>query len=302
MRTTDYRLNATQICNVAGLDRVHRLNYMKILRTHCDVTIIRVQGESQHSWVPFKDGVFLCQALELCDELKLLFLQASANIPREEENYFLNPRRREKKPSAAFLNRSRRKGMLPAEYEALQWDDKFVVYMPSVRRVNATHLLKLSNIPRTQLARFFSHNHQVSKQVVVGSAQVQGTYIDFEDAQLLCRHFNLSEDPVDEIIRRERAPGTSVLGDHEDTNIYYPESTYDFEDGDRYQEDTSMVPDHPLEGPATAVKGFVACKDFQAKPRHAEPVMNTDHYSQYTEPSYKYGSFIAPANQSVNSA
>lgn len=149
--------------------------------------------ESQHSWVPFRDGVFLCQALELFDELKQSFLKASSNIPEEEENYFLNRRRRKEKLPGAFLNRQRRKATLSAGYEALQWDDEFVMYMPSIRKVNATHLLKLGNIPRTQLAQFFSHNHQVSKQVVAGNAQVQGMYIDFEDAHLLCRHFKLSD-------------------------------------------------------------------------------------------------------------
>lgn len=64
MRRVDYRLKATQICIVAGLKSGSRRKYLKILESHFDVTRIRFEGQ-ENSWVPFKDGVFLCQALKL---------------------------------------------------------------------------------------------------------------------------------------------------------------------------------------------------------------------------------------------
>lgn len=88
MRMTNYNLNATQICNAAKLNKKDRLNYMKIFRTHCDITINRIQKESQHFWISFKDDVFLCQALKLFDELKQMILQTSMNISTEEEITF----------------------------------------------------------------------------------------------------------------------------------------------------------------------------------------------------------------------
>lgn len=182
------------------------------------------------------------------------------------------------------------------------------MYISSIRRVNATHFFKLSNISRTQLAQFFSYNQQVSKQMMTDNAQVQETYIDFENVQLFCCHFKLSEYPINELIKQERAIEFSMSRDHENADIYNLEGIYNFENmntcesEDKYQKDFSVFLKHSLKEPATFTTNLVVCNDFQAKSQHADFGMNINHYSQYIESSYKYESFLASANQSFKNA
>ena len=294
MQQVDCRLNATQICNAAGLNKASRQKkYMKILRSRCVVTRLKVEGKPEHSWVPFEDGVFLCQALKLCNDMKPLLSQASLILPSEVDNY--------------FLQWQSTKAKLPDGYKALQWDDKSVVYMPSARKVHAGQLLRLGDVPhrRAQLAQFFSHNHEITKAMLVGHRHAQGTYIGLEDARLLCHHFHLSEGPVDEIIRRERATEISVLGvSRSASQIFQYEGTYDFykngtsENGNMYQgHSTAGLPGSRENGPATPAMDLY-CNDSQVETQHADPLPDPDHYSQFTEPNYEYGSYLAPADQS----
>lgn len=136
--------------------------------------------------------------------MKSLFSQALMNVPRMEDNYLLRPECTQAKlPSSSKPSGGYK---LPDGFKALRWDGKPVVYMPSTRKVYAEQLLKLSNIPhpRLHLSQFFSHHHEISKEVLAGHRQTQGTYIDFKDSRLLRQHFHLNEDPVDEIISRKR--------------------------------------------------------------------------------------------------
>ncbi|KAI4141347.1 MAG: hypothetical protein LQ341_003534, partial [Variospora aurantia] len=115
-------------------------------------------------------------------------------------------------------------------YKGLHWDDKLVVYMPSTRKVNATHLLNVHHVPSTKLAQFFSQNRPVSKQTVKGRTAYQGTYINFEDARLLCQHFHLSEDLVNEIVGRATTTRTPLLEDHANADDYHHGGTYNADD------------------------------------------------------------------------
>lgn len=290
MRKTDYKLDATQICDAARLQNVHRRNYMSILRQHCKVTQFKAVGAQKHSWVPFKDGVFLCQALKLCGELGPLLSHASAEIPREEENY--------------FLNRQKPRVNLPAEYEGVQWDDKLLVYMPILWKVNATHLLKIHDIPMAKLAQFISHNHQVSKQVVRGGAAYSGTYINLEDARLLCQHLHLSEDLVDEIVGRARTTGTPLLENHTNADNYHHGGTYTAddtgtcEDGALNQENPSPGLQHSMSGHTTTATHPSICTESQVSFQDAELLLDRSHTSYHTEPSYRYGLFLPPLDQS----
>ncbi|KAL9013439.1 MAG: hypothetical protein Q9173_001866 [Seirophora scorigena] len=290
MRKTDYKLDAAQICKVAELHKGHRRNYMDLLKSHCHVAQVKAKTGRDHAWIPFKDGVFLCQALNLYGELRPLLSLASADIPREEENYFLNRRRPQAK--------------LPVEYKGLQWDDKLVVYMPSARRVNATHLLKVHDVPRAKLAQFFSQNRPVSKQVVQGGTAYRGTYINFEDARLLCQHFHFGEDLVDEIVGRARTTGTPLLEDHANADNYHHGVTYNAddkgtcEDGATNQESPNLGLQHSASGHATAATHHINCTELQTSFQDAEPVLDRSHISYYTEPSYRYGSFLPVVNQS----
>ncbi|KAL8855699.1 MAG: hypothetical protein Q9178_007665 [Gyalolechia marmorata] len=290
MRKTDYRLDASQICSVAGLNKEHRRNYMNILKSHCHVAQVKAQTGRDHHWIPFKDGVFLCQALKLHGELSPLLSYASADIPREEENY--------------FLNRKRPQANLPVEYKGLQWDDKLIVYMPSTRNVNATHLLKVHHVPRAKLGQFFSQNRQVSKDIVQGVVAYQGTYISFKDARLLCQHFHFSEDVVDEIARRAMTTVTPLLEDDTNADSYHhggtcnADDTGTCEEGAMNEENPYLGLQHSVGELATTATHHSICTDSQASFQDAEPVLDSSHISYFTEPSYRYGSFLPPVNQS----
>lgn len=43
---------------------------------------------------------------------------------------------------------------------------------------------------------FLRKNPGIAKEVLVGNALVQGTYISYADAATLCGHFNLSQEPA----------------------------------------------------------------------------------------------------------
>ena len=72
--------------------------------------------------MPFKDGVFLCQALKLCDEMKSLLSHALMNVPREEDKYRL--KRDCTKASASKLPGGYK---LPDGFKALRCAGKLVV-------------------------------------------------------------------------------------------------------------------------------------------------------------------------------
>lgn len=222
----DSRLNATQLCNPAGLTTKVRSNLLKILKRRCGITHVNYTRGPKHSWVPFKDGVFLCQVLKLCDIMKPLFLEASLDVPEEEENYLLKHHRTKLKRQSTNVKQQGAKLKLPDGYKTLQCGNKRVVYMPSTRKFHAVQLLRLSGIcePRTKLTRFLSQNRAVLKEVLKGHCQVQGTYIGFDDARLLCQYFCLSENPVNEIVRQETVTEANILGDF-DSNLY--DRTYD---------------------------------------------------------------------------
>ncbi|KAI4287430.1 MAG: hypothetical protein L6R35_003314 [Caloplaca aegaea] len=290
MRKTDYKLDAAQICTVAELHKGQRRNYMDRLKSRCHVEQVKAKTGRDHQWIPFKDGVFLCQALKLCVELGPLLSYASTDIPGEDENY--------------FLKRQRPQPNLPVQYKGLQWDDKLVVYLPSTRKVNATHLLNVYHVPSTKLAQFFSQNRPVSKQIVKGRTAYQGTYINFEDARLLCQHFHLSEDLVDEIVGRAKTTGTPLLEDHANADCYHHERTYNADDmGTCEYEGTNQGNPHlglqrSVNGNAIMATNPLLSTESQAGVQHAENALDKDCISYYTEPSYKYGSFLAPMNQS----
>ena len=81
----DWKLNATQISKAAGLGKESRRNYLKIIKRHSAITQIMI-GNNEQSWIPFQDGVFLCQALGLFDKMQPLLLRAPLDIPSEKDN------------------------------------------------------------------------------------------------------------------------------------------------------------------------------------------------------------------------
>ena len=178
-----------------------------------------------------------------------------------------------------------------------------MVYMPSTRKVNATHLLKVHHVSRAKLAQFFQ-SRQVSKLIVQGGVAYQGTYISFEDARLLCQHFHFSEDVVDEIVGRAITTVTPLLEDHANADSYHhggtcnADDTGTCEDGAMNQENPNLGLQHSVGELATTATTHSICTYSQASFQDAEPLLDKSHSSYYTEPSYRYGSFLPPVNQS----
>ena len=103
---------------------------------------------------------------------------------------------------------------------------------------------------------------------------------------------------MNKIIRREKENEITAA------KIFHNEGTYDFDnmgtgaDGRIYQGGfDAESPRQPVNEP-TAAGANLSSSDIQNHFQHTENLPDTDHYSQLTEPSYEYGSYLAPANQS----
>ena len=129
MRASDFHLNANQILS-AGTRLLAKLKSRGVESKNLE--------NDDDAWVPFTDGVFLCQAVEVEKDLKPLLSHPSFPYPNRDENYLLS---REKRPCLS------RTGYVNVSYE-----DHFIAYRPAERTVNALHLLRLGNICRTVLA------------------------------------------------------------------------------------------------------------------------------------------------------
>jgi len=101
MRASNYFLNAMEIYLAAGLNKYNRDQRFGQLRRRG--VLVR---NGRTSWVPFKDGVFLCQAVGLVDDMKTLFSYAPVAPPPEEENYLTR----------------RKKWRLPEGYRIFMWN------------------------------------------------------------------------------------------------------------------------------------------------------------------------------------
>jgi hypothetical protein len=311
MRISDYRLNASAICNAAGLNKNERSKYISILQSRGVVTYTTVKGMSKHSWVPFQDGVFLCQALKLAKQMEGLFSKAPIAIPAERENYFLSP--------------ASRKAVLPKEYAAMEWNNMEMVYIPSKGLINAAHVLKLGDkIYRSQLSKFLL-DFKISNTVVRGNPRAQGTYISFQDARQLCQHFDLSLDPIEELLARDsRSPipvpaigavvntaqvtldndiatdfpppsvATPVVADSAGTTSCGAVTSYTTYGGS-FSVGGNWDPETLSAAPSASPSVF---KDLSTDLECGEAVAGTDHYSQYTESNYENGSYLAPVNRS----
>ncbi|KAK3687146.1 hypothetical protein B0T22DRAFT_121531 [Podospora appendiculata] len=176
MRTLDHWLNASEILLASELSRATRNRYLRELNRRG----FRAEGRL-HVWVPFRDGVFVCQAASLEDELKPLLSVAALVRPLRVENYLL---------------------LLPDDvFEVLDTGNGKIAYKPTARYVNAAHLGKLYNIEPYKLSQFFSDHPHIDKQVKYGGpGHLQGSYISFEDARVFCAHFKVSYHPVEHLI------------------------------------------------------------------------------------------------------
>jgi hypothetical protein len=202
MRASDFSLNATEIFLAAGVGVDRRKSHLEKLRRRGYPT-----PRKRPLWLPFTDGVFLCQAVGLAEELMPLLLRARLALPDPEENYFLRryPARRRKRKASRNLPAAP-----PEGFELLSWADRKVAYKPLDQTVNATQLCSVGGISRSRLSLYLRSNTAITKEFLVGNTLVQGTYISYADASTLCRHFNLSPEPVHDLMGLAGVPGNAA--------------------------------------------------------------------------------------------
>ena len=143
MRSSDYRLNASQILTAARLPKNKRDHWLCSLKRH-GVTEIRDRSH----WIPFPDGVYLCQAAGLENDLQPLLEYPRLAFPDPKDNYFLQTRIRPVKTTSCERpsDEEPRNG-----FARLKYGDCVIAYQPSQRTINATHLLQAQHIHRQKL-------------------------------------------------------------------------------------------------------------------------------------------------------
>ncbi|KAI0143499.1 hypothetical protein GGR57DRAFT_508090 [Xylariaceae sp. FL1272] len=251
MRTTDQQLNAFEILKATNLPSAKRNLWLCKLKSYGVVVKGRKRGDY---WVPFRDGVFLCQAIGLEDDLKPLLSCPGLSLPLRQDNYLVQ-RKRRRQPGKKLDN----------GYACLLHGGHTIVYQPIKEIVNATHLLKLGDVPRQQLATFFAANSGIAKEIVNrGSSIILGTYISFKDAISLCYHFDLDISPVQRLLQGQS--GSTSIPD--------------------------ISPNGRPFNSSSAADPVVVPPDSQIR---QPPDLSR---SIYTEPSYQHGSYLAPTHHS----
>lgn len=90
MQIPGHRINATEVLQAAPIPKDRRKVYMRRLKSH---TTVEAVTPRKVTWVPFEDGVLLCEAVGLKEKLLPLLLYAGRSLPYPEKNY-LQIRRR----------------------------------------------------------------------------------------------------------------------------------------------------------------------------------------------------------------
>lgn len=192
MQIPGHRINATEVLQAALGSRDRRKIYMQRLKLHTTVDAV---DPRKVTWVPFDDGVLLCEAVGLKEKLLPLLLYAGRSLPDPEKNY-LQVRRR-----PATIQPGHALG-----YEFLRWRDNDVSYKPSEQLINAKALLRAADIPRNRLRKFLERTPNVTK-VIIGreSVKIYGTYISYAAAETLCIYCGLDPAPVRNLSATEEA-------------------------------------------------------------------------------------------------
>ncbi|POR35146.1 Serine/threonine-protein kinase RAD53 [Tolypocladium paradoxum] len=267
MRKLDFQLNASQIFSTADVAEDKKQRYITTFKQR---GVANITIGKRHVWVPFRDGVFLCQAVSLEDELMPLLSYASLPLPKLEDNYLVVRKR------WTLANK-------PVDgYACLQCGDHVVAYQPSESTINAAHLLKLGGIPTWKLKRFFAAHPEIAKQVCRPLRfDLAGTYISYNDARLLCTYFDLNPDPVKRLMTGE---STSVPPDPISEGHVHDTTGEEAADG-------CGGIDYAVSGNDSGV--MKAARSFVHLPGVA-----SDTYSQFTEAGFENGSYLAPADRS----
>jgi hypothetical protein len=205
MRESDCSLNASDILIASDVNGTQRKSILGKLRRRGHAA-----PPTRPLWVPFEDGVLLCRAVGLVEELKPLLLRAGLVFPSPEDNYFLRRYPAKRRVQSA----PKRPPTGPPEgYGLISWADRKIAYKPLDHTVNATQLCGSGGVSRSMLSTYFKSNRDIAREMVVGNTLVQGTYISYADATVLCQHFNLSCEPVERLMRLVPAAPDSAPDD-----------------------------------------------------------------------------------------
>src|SRR5437773_390542 len=87
MRKLDYYINVSQLGGLADIIRDERERMVRLLRKHTKVEAQHLGGRC--SWIPYPDGRYLCQHLQLEDKLLPLLSYAlnRGGKPNDSLNY-----------------------------------------------------------------------------------------------------------------------------------------------------------------------------------------------------------------------
>lgn len=175
-------------------------------------------------------------------------------------------------------------------YAGLSCGDKEIVYRPSKRMINATHLAKLGEVSQYKLLNFFAKNPQINKEIRRGYAQISGTYISFDDAQVLCALFNIFYPSVQSLLTAKSvsvSPKSISIGEVDDCV------------GELFGNCANDGYNDPLYGLDCLGDDSQAVAEPQSRePDQLLAKSQSSHDSRFTEPSYKDGSYLAPKNRS----
>ncbi|KAM3431348.1 hypothetical protein MY4824_007200 [Beauveria thailandica] len=258
MRTSSFQINASDLFRLVQLDKRSRDNLIRKLKQH---QAIEWETTKKNGWVPFRDGVFLCQALGIENELRPLLLQSRINLPRRERNYLLRD---------------------PDGFKVLQWNGYDLPYNPRKQIVSITALVRLTNAAWEQVYQFLRTRPKITKTVIrKGTAIFIGTYISYEDAMSVGRRFNLDLATVEHLASSAPSPHmtSAALSPVASTSVSNVASLDDTQLCDLTHNDVG-----------SAVAGT-------SDPAQ-DADTSTEQCSFFTEANYKNGSYLAPAHQS----
>ena len=191
MRTEDHQIDVSQVFLASKLKKQQKINLREALEEH---GIIAPRG--RQIWVPFRDGVFACQATGIDQQLLPLLSYACLPFPDRNDNYLqINKRDR---PLMEILEES-------PGFAGLKIGDNVVAYRPSERTINATQLIATKDPRRNKLFRFLKANRDIVTDRYAPHDRLRGTYISYEAAHRLCDHVGLSRDPIEQLISMEAA-------------------------------------------------------------------------------------------------
>lgn len=301
MRTSTFQLNATQILNAGLQDRHARYRLRKKLKERKVV----VESVGDDEWVPFPDGLWLCQQVRLDKELKSLILYPSRTLSGRDD-----PRLPPLQNGSGYRDLERCAG--------LHCNDVVIMHRPAKRMINATHILKAGGIPfySRELRRFLKENNHIATEISRGNNAEQGTYISYDNVPALCIQFNLDLPPVQELIGQaedfaerddahgiandpatrieQNGPGAVIVKGFDNPSKRICASEADHRD----------IPSDPTtrikqtNTGAVSVGSFNSCSNSLSELESDDSDNSMASHGYFTKPKFPKGSYLAPANRS----